>query len=191
MQSRRPGDVKNITSRNRGYDASPIYTRDGKYIIYRSQATAGFEADRWRLMSYNRATGATVELTQGFDLQVEDVVLSPDGNRSISPPDESWQSIRSSACRSAAVCREKSYRTFSRRIFRSRPDGRKLVFAVEFDCGAAEIYTVNTDGSGLNGTDDSERRVAGAREFETRRRMLNGPGRWAEDSRFHRKTDKL
>src|ERR1041385_4242546 len=41
------GAIKNITQRNHGYDVGPIYTRDGKLIIYRSQATAGFEADRW------------------------------------------------------------------------------------------------------------------------------------------------
>ena len=74
------GASKNITVRNRGYEAGPVYTRDGKFILYRSQATAGFEADRWRLMAYNRATGTSVELTKGFDLQVEDVLLSPDGN---------------------------------------------------------------------------------------------------------------
>src|SRR5829696_7004736 len=74
------GPAKNITVRNRGYDAGPVYTRDGKFILYRSQATAGFEADRWRLMVYNRATGTSVELTRGFDLQVDEVVLSPDGN---------------------------------------------------------------------------------------------------------------
>ncbi|HEV8203095.1 MAG TPA: DPP IV N-terminal domain-containing protein, partial [Pyrinomonadaceae bacterium] len=33
------GPAKNITVRNRGYDASPVYTRDGKFILYRSQAT--------------------------------------------------------------------------------------------------------------------------------------------------------
>jgi Tol biopolymer transport system component len=64
------GPAKNITVRNRGYDAGPVYTRDGKFILYRSQATAGFEADRWRVMAYNRATGTSVELTKGFDLQV-------------------------------------------------------------------------------------------------------------------------
>lgn len=73
------GAGRNITVRNRGYEDSPMYTPDGKYILYRSQATAGFEADRWRLMSYNRATGASAELNRGFDLNVEDVALSPDG----------------------------------------------------------------------------------------------------------------
>ncbi len=75
----RGGEARNITAANRGYDASPIYTRDGKYILFRSQATAKFEADRWRLMRYNRQTRETVELTRGFDLQVDDVILSPDG----------------------------------------------------------------------------------------------------------------
>ena len=74
------GPAKNITIRNKGYDVSPTYTRDGKSIVYRSQATEGFEADRWRLMNYNRATGTSSEITKGFDLQVDELALSPDGN---------------------------------------------------------------------------------------------------------------
>jgi dipeptidyl aminopeptidase/acylaminoacyl peptidase len=69
---------KNITAANRGYDVSPVYTPDGKYIIFRSQATPGFEADRWRIMRYNRATGETVELTRGFDQQADEIAVSPD-----------------------------------------------------------------------------------------------------------------
>ena len=71
--------VSNITVKNKGYDVAPAYTSDGKYIVYRSQATAGFEADRWRIMRYNRSTGESVELTAGFDLQAEDFSFSGDG----------------------------------------------------------------------------------------------------------------
>lgn len=74
------GPARNITVGNRGYDVGPTYTRDGKSILYRSQATAGFEADRWRLMSYNRANGRSTELLRGFDLNVEELALAPDGN---------------------------------------------------------------------------------------------------------------
>jgi dipeptidyl aminopeptidase/acylaminoacyl peptidase len=70
---------KNITVTNKGYDAAPVYTPDGKYLLYRSMATEGFEADRWRIMRYNRATGETVELTRGFDQQADEITLSPDG----------------------------------------------------------------------------------------------------------------
>jgi dipeptidyl aminopeptidase/acylaminoacyl peptidase len=73
------GAPKNITAKNLGYDATPVYTADGKYILYRSQMGKSFEADRWRLMRYNRQTGETVELTQGFDQQVEEMTVSPDG----------------------------------------------------------------------------------------------------------------
>ncbi|MFN2498458.1 MAG: prolyl oligopeptidase family serine peptidase [Pyrinomonadaceae bacterium] len=74
------GPARNITARNKGYEDTPIYTRDGKFIIHRSQATAGFEADRWRLMAFNRSTGTSVELLRRFDLGVDEIALSPDGN---------------------------------------------------------------------------------------------------------------
>jgi dipeptidyl aminopeptidase/acylaminoacyl peptidase len=71
------GEAKKIAS-GPGYDGTPRYSPDGGSIAYRSQARAGFEADRWRLMVYDRTTGATRELTEGFDLQVESVAWSPD-----------------------------------------------------------------------------------------------------------------
>src|SRR5436190_1856884 len=74
------GAAKNITVANRGYDAGPVYTRDGRFILYRSQATPAFEADRWRLMSYNRSTGASTELLKGFDEQVEEIAPSANGS---------------------------------------------------------------------------------------------------------------
>jgi dipeptidyl aminopeptidase/acylaminoacyl peptidase len=73
------GAARNITAANKGYDVAPLYTPDGKYVLYRSQATAGFEADRWRIMRHNRQTGETVELTRGFDEQADQMTLSPDG----------------------------------------------------------------------------------------------------------------
>jgi Tol biopolymer transport system component len=73
------GAARNITARNRGYEDSPVYTADGNRSIYRSQATAGFEADRWRLMRYVSASGARNELVSRFDMNVEEVVLAPDG----------------------------------------------------------------------------------------------------------------
>ena len=71
--------AKSITAANKGYDASPMYTADGKYILFRSQATPKFEADRWRIMRYDRRTAETVELTRGFDDQADGLALSADG----------------------------------------------------------------------------------------------------------------
>jgi dipeptidyl aminopeptidase/acylaminoacyl peptidase len=142
------GPAKNITVRNRGYDAGPIYTRDGKNIIYKSQATAGFEADRWRLMAYDRATGASVELTQRFDQQVEDVVLSPDGNHIYFTAGEYGKHPIFKIASGGGVPQKIVPNVFASGL-RITPDGRKLVFLASSMIAAPDVYSVNTDGSGM------------------------------------------
>jgi dipeptidyl aminopeptidase/acylaminoacyl peptidase len=142
------GPAKNITVRNRGYDASPVYTRDGKFILYRSQATAGFEADRWRLMAYNRATGTSVELTKGFDQQVDDVVVSPDGKFIYFTAGERGKSPIFRIPFAGGVP-QKVVANVSATNLRITPDGKAFVFASSSMASPAEIYTSNADGTGL------------------------------------------
>ncbi len=40
-----------------GADTTPLYSPDGKYLAWRSQAHAGFEADKWRLFVQDRQSG--------------------------------------------------------------------------------------------------------------------------------------
>src|SRR5689334_12786414 len=44
-----PPQPKKIST-SPGADATPLYSPDGKYLVWRSQARAGFEADKWRLL---------------------------------------------------------------------------------------------------------------------------------------------
>ena len=142
------GATKNITASNRGYDAGPVYTRDGKLIIYRSQATAGFEADRWRLMAYNRATGASVELTRGFDQQVDEIALSPDGNTIYFTANDRGKQPVFRIPSGGGVPQKLIANVFAGGL-RVTSDGRKLVFSSSSIAAPAEIYTANTDGTGL------------------------------------------
>src|SRR5688572_21219758 len=142
------GTPKNITIRNRGYDAGPIYTRDGKFIIYRSQATPGFEADRWRLMAYNRATGVSVELTKNFDQQVDHVVLSPDGNTIYFTANERGRSPIFKIPFSGGVPQKVLANVFASDV-RITPDSKAFVFASSSMTSPAEIYTSNADGTGI------------------------------------------
>ncbi len=143
------GTAKNITEQNKGYDVSPIYTTDGKYIIYRSQATGGFEADRWRIMRYNRQSGETVELTTGFDLQVDEAIVSADNKtvyftaaqRGLSPiftvPVEPNFKLRIAS----------HVKTLISEGFNSSlnitPDGKTLIFASSSITMPSEIFTAN------------------------------------------------
>src|SRR3989449_8109069 len=53
-----------------GSDSTPLYSPDGKYIAWGSQARAGFEADKWRLFVQNRQSGQARDLTDKFDRSV-------------------------------------------------------------------------------------------------------------------------
>jgi len=65
-----PAAAGKKTSTSPGSDSTPLYSPDGKYIAWRSQARAGFEADKWRLLLYDRASAKTIDLTNSFDRSV-------------------------------------------------------------------------------------------------------------------------
>jgi len=71
------GASKRITT-NQGSDSSPVYSPDGRWIVYRSQERARYEADRFRLMLYERASGKHTELTAGYDRSVDSATWSRD-----------------------------------------------------------------------------------------------------------------
>ncbi|MBA3804892.1 MAG: S9 family peptidase [Acidobacteria bacterium] len=71
------GEAKRITGDNPGADQSPQYSPDGRFIAYRSQQTAGFESDRWRLMLHDRRTKGMRELLPRYDAHVEGFTFAP------------------------------------------------------------------------------------------------------------------
>ncbi|HEX4936249.1 MAG TPA: hypothetical protein VFV33_23875, partial [Gemmatimonadaceae bacterium] len=67
-----------ITAGNKGADQNPVYSPDGRFIAYASQARAGFEAVRWRLMVHDRTTRAARELLPAWDRNAESYFFAPD-----------------------------------------------------------------------------------------------------------------
>jgi dipeptidyl aminopeptidase/acylaminoacyl peptidase len=71
-----PGTAASTTPKPRkistspGADTTPLYSPDGKYLAWRSQARAGFEADKWRLLVQDRQSGKVRDLTEKFDRSV-------------------------------------------------------------------------------------------------------------------------
>src|SRR5438876_11822007 len=63
-----------------GADTTPLYSPDGKYLAWRSQARAGFEADKWRLLVQDRESGKTRDLTEKFDRSVGSFDWQPDSS---------------------------------------------------------------------------------------------------------------
>ena len=146
---------KNITAANKGYDAAPMYTPDGRYIIYRSQATAAFESDRWRIMRYSRRTGETVELTRGYDNYADELTLSPDGKTIYFTSGTYGQSPifrvplePNLASRNASFVTQVTKTGFVSNLAVT-PDGRTFVYAKSSMASPTEIYRSTATGEGV------------------------------------------
>jgi dipeptidyl aminopeptidase/acylaminoacyl peptidase len=71
------GGTPQKISTSPGSDTTPLYSPDGKYLAWRSQARAGFEADKWRLIVQDRKSGKISDHTEGFDRSVGSFAWQP------------------------------------------------------------------------------------------------------------------
>ncbi|MBN1407081.1 MAG: S9 family peptidase [Calditrichaceae bacterium] len=78
--------IHNLTSglitrltENKANDNNPNYSPDGKYIVFLSMSRPGFEADKYRLMLYDRTRKTFDDLTQNFNLSINAIVWHPNG----------------------------------------------------------------------------------------------------------------
>lgn len=61
------GTETNISKGISGYDQDPVFSPDGKKIVWRSMARDGFEADKDRIMIYDFATAKYTDYSEKFD----------------------------------------------------------------------------------------------------------------------------
>jgi len=63
-------ETKNITEGMMGFDVAPLFSPDGKYVVWESMERDGFESDQNRLFLMNLETGEKVYASKGFDQNV-------------------------------------------------------------------------------------------------------------------------
>ena len=74
------GTAKKVST-SPGADTTPLYSPDGKYLAWRSQERAGFEADKWRLLVQDRQSGKTQDITTHIDSSASSFVWSFDSTQ--------------------------------------------------------------------------------------------------------------
>lgn len=138
----------NQISESGGNDNQPKYSTDGKYIAFTSMERAGFEADKSRLMIFDKETGEIHNLTDKYDISVGQYIWSPNSetiyftaaneiNTSIYKID-----IESEELEVVQEKRANSDITLS-------PNGEKLYFKQQRSSQPYEIFSKNVDGTGL------------------------------------------
>ncbi len=138
------GEAKKITT-NPAWDGAPQYSPDGKWIAYLAMARAGFEADRTRLVLYERSTGKTRELTADFDNTVGDFVWAPDSQKiyfesSVNAASSFYQVGVSGGAITAVV------KTGTNSSPSLSPDGKTFAFTRQFIHRPAEVYRAGVAG---------------------------------------------
>ncbi len=73
-------ETKNITSKNQGYDTSPVLSKDGKTLVYLSMKRNGYESDKNNLMLYSFETETRVNLTATRDITVSGFAFANEKN---------------------------------------------------------------------------------------------------------------
>jgi dipeptidyl aminopeptidase/acylaminoacyl peptidase len=141
-------EPKKITT-NPGFDGNPVYSPDGKYIAYHAQLTAGYEADRWRVMLYNRESGQSQNLSEKFDRSANDLAWSADGKTIFfAAEDETLLPIYAMEARADATPKKIVAESFNPGLSVSH-DGKTLVFERTSLTLPAEMFTAASDGSGV------------------------------------------
>jgi dipeptidyl aminopeptidase/acylaminoacyl peptidase len=72
-----PGAKAVKVSTSPGSDDEPEYSPDGRWLAFRSQARAGFESDKFRLMLHDREKKTIQQLMPKFDRWVDEFVWAP------------------------------------------------------------------------------------------------------------------
>lgn len=141
------GEPKRLTGSNQGADASPVYSPDGRYLAYRSQTTATYESDRFRLMLYDRQSGQSRSISESLDSNVEGFTFSPDSRKIyFVAAERGREPVYSIGVPGGAVT--KLVEGFNDDVHVTT-DGRTLVFSRSTGARPTEIYRSNSDGSGV------------------------------------------
>jgi dipeptidyl aminopeptidase/acylaminoacyl peptidase len=141
------GEAKRITN-NPGFDGNPVYSPDGRYIAYHAQLTPGYEADRWRVMLYDRQTGKSENLSEGFDRSASELAWSADSKTIyFTAENETLQPVYAMAARAGAEPKKIIAEGFNTGLSISG-DGKTLAFERSSLTYPAELFTASSDGTG-------------------------------------------
>jgi len=137
------GEAKRITTQS-GFDGNPVYSPDGKYIAYHAQLAPEYESDRWRVMLYDRQSGKSENLSEGFDRSANDLAWSADSKTIyFTAENETQQPVYAMAARAGRGNRKKIIADGYNTAISFSADGKTLVFERASLTMPAEVFVAS------------------------------------------------
>jgi dipeptidyl aminopeptidase/acylaminoacyl peptidase len=139
------GEARKITN-GAGADLSPQYSPDGKFLAWRSQARAGFESDRWRLMVIERASGRVTALTENLDRSVGSFTWAPDSQRIFYTIEDRGRSTVQMLPVSGGGSRTIASGNSHIDDVQLTPDSKTMIYSEQSGSRPVELYRVSSSG---------------------------------------------
>ncbi|MEX1365460.1 MAG: S9 family peptidase [Nannocystaceae bacterium] len=73
------GEASNLTADNPAWDTQPVFSPDGKTLVWAAMARPGFEADRFRIKARTWPEGPVRTVTEAWDRSAGSMTFAPDG----------------------------------------------------------------------------------------------------------------
>ena len=139
------GEPKQVTT-NPGADLDPHYSPDGKMLAYRSQARAGYESDRWRLMALERASGKLTSVTEALDRSIDSFAWSPDSSRIFFTAEDRGRRAIQMIAASGGATRVIVNGASSMDDVQLSADSKMMIFVQQSGSAPVEIYRAASSG---------------------------------------------
>ena len=81
MYSISTAKTTNLTESNKGYDLSPVFSPDGKQMVWASMFTPGFESDKLNIMLYDFQKNTAKNYSEHFEESASNFTFSSDGKK--------------------------------------------------------------------------------------------------------------
>jgi len=175
------GAPESLSGENAASDAQPVYSPDGASIAWLAMKRPGYEADRYRIVVYDRRARTGRVLTESWDRSPGSLAWTPDGKALIvTATDTARQRVFSVdiAAGSATAIVSDHFNSGATPILAATgPGAGRVVFAQDSLTSPVEIYSARLDGSDARRlTHVNDEKIAGARLSTPEEFWFSGAG---------------
>jgi len=163
----------NITAENPAWDAQPAFSPDGRLLAHLAMERPGFEADRFRLVVRDAATGAIRFTTREWDRSIGAFRFSTDGKEVYAIADDFGQRPLWSIDLASG---ERRRLTSSGNVAEIEAAGDRIVYAMQSLSAPADLYSIEGRAAPRRLTSANATRLADVRLGEAEQFSFAGAG---------------